>query len=450
MGIAAKEGESATVAEQLHNLPSDRKKQLRMPGENGPILLPAHLDALVQTSPTPEPEPFIELFLHGPGRGVADVQVVWRADLEGADPKDWWKIVSLCPPSSREAMPVQISAFRRWFSGDARADEMESDVEGSSAAEDDSEEKRRIPALAWRGDPSESRVVWEAGGIRPGDTTVLRVSEEGWNELGHIPEGAAIDVGDQARFELQRGVSLRLHPNLIKEWPQKPSWQSIEKRIGDDDLTKDDAEDLLSAYSQELQVEGPAAFLNKIEQLSQLRLEKYPGEAVGYVLQGRVRHGDKKNNDAVFLDDHLRDSENATGKLGTGAVDSTLLDALKTAARFHDYGKADVRYQAWLRGGDTLAALYAPRPIAKSGRVLTRRQQDCGLPEDFRMRHFSLLLHSPSTGRIAPIQSLKRKGPGCGPFMMYFDATNKCVDRCPMCFTMDQRQETGCSCFRWR
>jgi len=77
------------------------------------------------------------------------------------------------------------------------------------------------------------------------------------------------------------------------------------------------------------------------------------------------------------------------------------------------------------------------------------------------MRHFSLMLRSPSTGRIAHIQypygsnsltglnplwvfqTLRRHGPRCGPFMMYFDATNKCADRCPMCFTVEQRRETG-------
>jgi CRISPR-associated endonuclease/helicase Cas3 len=76
--------------------------------------------------------------------------------------------------------------------------------------------------------------------------------------------------------------------------------------------------------------------------------------------------------------------EDAVEHVAARVVDEPLMKALKSAAHFHDYGKGDVRYQAWLRGGDALAALYAPKPLAKSGRQLIRKQTACGLPEDFR------------------------------------------------------------------
>ena len=77
------------------------------------------------------------------------------------------------------------------------------------------------------------------------------------------------------------------------------------------------------------------------------------------------------------------------------------------------------------------------------------------------MQHFSMKLHSPSTGANALIQypygsnfltglnplwvfrMIKTHGPRCGPFMMYFDATNRCGDRCPMCFTEKLRKASG-------
>src|SRR6185437_6917420 len=264
-------------------------------------------------------------------------------------PSDWQEIVGLCPPSSREAMPVQIGTFRRWFAGKARADETESDMEGARTSEDDLHEQRWLPALIWRGDTAHSRLVHDARDVRPGDTIVLRTSDEGWNDLGYIPDGWQIDVGDKTRFDLRRGVSLRLHPDLIEHWPETPSRQEIKSRIQDDDLTIEEAEDLLRAYGSELEGQWPGAFLAEMDKLSRRQLQKYPnGE--GYVLQGRIRHGGTGAKDEVSLDDHLHDVEKAVEQIAASAVESTLLGALKVAARFHDYGKADVRYQAWLRG----------------------------------------------------------------------------------------------------
>src|SRR5215204_3587036 len=63
------------------------------------------------------------------------------------------------------------------------------------------------------------------------------------------------------------------------------------------------------------------------------------------------------------------------------------------------------------------------------------------------LRHFSMKIYSRSTGDEAFIQYpygsnfltginplwvfqvIKDNGPRCGPFMMYFDATNKCTDK---------------------
>ena len=58
------------------------------PTPNAPILLPAHLDLLCQTAPTPRPEPDVSLYLHGK-HGPPEVRVVWRCDLSPENVRAW-------------------------------------------------------------------------------------------------------------------------------------------------------------------------------------------------------------------------------------------------------------------------------------------------------------------------------------------------------------------------
>src|SRR5205814_1023245 len=82
----------------------------------GPVLLPAYLDAWVQTSPPPVPSPDVAPFLHGmEALEAADVQFVWRADIRPGDEDAWLATVAAAPPRSREALAVPIGAARAWL-----------------------------------------------------------------------------------------------------------------------------------------------------------------------------------------------------------------------------------------------------------------------------------------------------------------------------------------------
>jgi len=91
-------------------------------------ILIAHLDAWVQTNPVPVPDPDVAPFLHGQSDAPADVQVVWRADLNREDERLWAKIVSLMPPRTREALPVPVYEVRAWLKAQAEANI--ADIEG--------------------------------------------------------------------------------------------------------------------------------------------------------------------------------------------------------------------------------------------------------------------------------------------------------------------------------
>ena len=388
MGIEAAGGRSRTVAQLLKSVDAS---ELRLEGEDAPILLPAHVDALAQTNPVPTPEPFIELFLHGPRQGVPDVYVLWRADLDEKEPDTWEEIVRLCPPSSREAMPVPINTFRKWFAGETKGDDRESDLPiGAQPERAERDQEGATPALVWREDAC--RLIRHASQVEPGQTLILPASAGGWEELGHIPDGAPIDMGDRAAFAVRRSVSLRLHPKVMKEWQATPALESVVEYASQSDAEPDEMKARLAAYRAELvggAKQWPYEFIARYDELRP-RLNGYPAQEPPYVLQGRKTSQRRPDTGRVFLDAHSGHVERVAAEIA-GAVDGNLIAALQTAAKFHDYGKADVRYQAWLLGGDRMAAQYAPKPVAKSGLQLVRGQQTAALPPGFRHELLSLM-----------------------------------------------------------
>jgi CRISPR-associated endonuclease/helicase Cas3 len=107
---------------------ADQLRSMLAPQRETPILFPAHLDAWVQTDPVPAPDPDIAPFLHGQSDALADVQVVWRADLNEEDEQSWAEIVSLMRPRTREALPVPVYEIRAWLKGQAETNI--ADIEG--------------------------------------------------------------------------------------------------------------------------------------------------------------------------------------------------------------------------------------------------------------------------------------------------------------------------------
>jgi CRISPR-associated endonuclease/helicase Cas3 len=398
MGIRSRTGAPLTIKEAFDRLNPKEKPRLCLPAANAAFLLPAHVDMLAQTNPTPAPDPLVEVFLHGPRQSAPEVQVVWRKDIEGVNPNAAIEIIKLCPPSTLEAMRVSLGSFKKWFTGGRDVLAQESDIE-SGAVVDIKESAPAVAAIAWdgeRGVPIES-----AQDIKPGQTIVLRASCGGWNELGYIPPDKPIDVADQAAFKARNGVILRLHPEVIGQWPR---WrESVVLQQLTDIVTKANTDEskiegLLADYKDELAGRSdnemtppwPWDFLSQLETLRHQEIEPYPGAEFPYVLKARRPGSRQSSGGQVLLKDHLDHIEQVAASIASG-LEPRLTDAVIRSARLHDWGKVDVRYQAWLRNGDHMAARYSKEPIAKSGKDNLLAQKDAGLPDDFRHELLSFL-----------------------------------------------------------
>ncbi|MCA9189141.1 MAG: type I-U CRISPR-associated helicase/endonuclease Cas3, partial [Planctomycetales bacterium] len=166
---------------------------------NAPTMLPAYLDLWCQTSPRPQVEPDVSLFLHGKEAGAPDVQVCWRADLLEKENKQWCDIVSLVPPTSAECMNVPLVRVQQWLTGHPGIGGLACDVPDVEVSDEQHERKPVDPAelkrqaVLWRSGNKSSVIksVANVQAIRPGDTIVLPTFTKGWDQLGHIPE---IDV----------------------------------------------------------------------------------------------------------------------------------------------------------------------------------------------------------------------------------------------------------------
>ena len=400
------------------------------PSSDAPILLPAYLDAWAQTNPAPAADPDVALFLHGPQREMADVQICWRGDLPAAgDADEWTSILSLCPPTVAECLPVPLYVFRAWLGSRGEFTDDSADVAENVRPVDSRTRNptRGISAFRWSG-PGDSGFTERGAALRPGDTVVLRAQDGGWDALGHVPDAPVdpqvdsrrsfgadevrrLDVAESATATARRRAILRIHADL---WPKPPEGTAAADllmlaRDAEQNWTRADIRDLLTRLRRE---DKPGWSLTSAQRriIDHLIDEKdrladpepYPRNR-GFVLtsrellppeiEGEDEDSSEAESDALLerarpqkLGDHTRDVLDRI----ESALDALPLapwrEALLAAATAHDWGKVDPRFQALLRGSTPFAAMASESMLAKSGIVgsslAARRaaRQRAGLP----------------------------------------------------------------------
>lgn len=375
--------------------------------DRAPVMLPSHLDAWTQTMPAPYPDPDVSLWLHGvERRGTAEVQVVWRADvtrdlLEAADKDDevreqLLERVQACAPVGLEALSIPIGAARAWLARKGIVDV--ADVEGARDADEGGRAETPVerPALRWSG--TKSRVVWPDE-LVPGMTLVVPAAYGGladgsWDPAATEP---VIDRGDLARLRRTGRAVLRLHAGVLAR-PDRPALPVAPCPLPMED---DADEEERAAIEEWLALLEESHDLNEIvralrDNFAVLRFNAVRSrEADGkelvpayFVLVGRRRYrgespdastdGDESSYTGVEIElgEHLEGVARAAKGFATRCgLSNAVANDIELAARWHDAGKADPRFQRMLHGGSALRAALSGRLLAKSDMQPSERKK---------------------------------------------------------------------------
>jgi CRISPR-associated endonuclease/helicase Cas3 len=345
----------------------------------GPMILPSHCDCWVQTSPTPHADPDPSIYLHGPKMGTPDVQVVWRADINQLNTPSWIKTVASCNPTSAETITMPLYAVRAWLD---HAISPVADLEGmAEPKENEKPESGSRACLRWHGpDSDDTEVMTDPKKLQPGDILVVPASYGGCDAFGWAPEieTPVTDLGDQMQANRRRAI-IRIHASLVPGWGLAN--EDLAREIMDlasmapnDDLIED--EQIRALLAQIANDHGAKPWLRLVaSHLScsrPLRISQHPG-GTGLIVSTPTRLpmpgcSDRASEDTeIGLDSHLKQVGELAERFArlSGLTDKIASDC-GLAARLHDVGKLDPRFQIWLHDGNHLAYARSTEPLAKS------------------------------------------------------------------------------------
>lgn len=407
--------------------------ELCSPVEHAPVLLPAHIDAWAQTKPQGEPDPDIALWLHGPARGMAEVRVVWRADIDdkalNGEARDALEqateyaraSLAVAPPSSLESISVPLPAFRTWIAQEEAVDF--ADVEGAGNSGSDNSTGRKLSGRRTRAflivSKSGAKVHHSTENLHPESTVVVPASYGGIREGNWNPEATepVRDLGDLVQF-LHRGRPvLRLVPKLLCSQTAGPSGDAegeARSQHREGESTSFDLPAFIAEMAPTLpKTEDPdfkprAAVRDWLEGTRESGSDLWrvvvdvllkPGARLRVLELGRsgffaamgqrqtggqieaYRRGVDATSDIVNDDDdsasyigrevgliqHLGDVERWARCFAKNLdLPREFADDLALAARLHDIGKADPRFQQLLHGGSAVRTAANQQLLAKS------------------------------------------------------------------------------------
>ena len=419
-----------------------RAAELAAPTENAPVLLPAYADLWSQTSPIPNADPEVALFLHGPDRSPASVQIVWRADIDrqdlisaernSADCERLIELLGLMPPRSTEAIEMPLWAAQAWLREDEQPLADLSDAPEHAPEARGEGTGRRAFRYAGRGNARSAAV--RPDGLRPGDLIVVPAQYGGCDDWGWDPKSTepVTDVAEAGAWPYRaRRFAVRVTPELILQQVLAQAREPGLEPATDFDMIADTLSSTLAEHLEErapalleavVALELPDQMRGYLKALGDRkgRLERVfaygedqEGRPLGVLFvapRGLKQAGDvdelaaapSTESDELGsaagypqpLDEHSGEVELFAREFGRrGGLDGAVAADLALSAYLHDAGKADPRFQAYLAGGDPFGR-DDDHVLAKSGRSSLPRNAwaRAGLPDQWRHEALSVRL----------------------------------------------------------
>lgn len=406
--------------------PRDELSPLLAPTADAPILLPAHLDLLNQTSPRPHPDPDIGIFLHGKGPRAAEVRVAFRCDFDPQRPQDWPEIASLCPPVASEMFSIPLHRFRKWLENHASTD-MSGDVEGESDNSDASQSKRTfVKFLLCRG-REKSKVTSNADEIFPNSVIILPAPRNGGGvaevrNLGQVlcEQGFGsekVDVWELGLLRAGKRPALRLNRDVLAPWYAGcPPLRDLLDLLEYSEPTRVERDEAITAVLEwKPEAEPDSALPGWLRELFTATLDYYVSDIARHPGGGVVLRAKKQNSnrdetdyfsddddtpseapDEVLLQAHCAKVATVAEKLARACLGENAAPVSKASGDWHDAGKLDPRFQEMLCNGaptdDTAQPLAKSPHKPRSRERANEIREAAGLPNDFRHEMLSMQL----------------------------------------------------------
>jgi len=401
---------------------------MRPPPPYVPVLTAATMDTWARTSPAPYPDTPVAPFLHGIEHGRPDVSVVWRSGHKGND-EQWKQMAATVPPSADEAIQVPLPAIRRWLSGEPRLAADLSDLDTTAPEQADEQNDASDPPERWRilryQNPDTISFVHPAK-LAPGDLLIVPDHAGGCDEYGWNPDSKK-PVTDVADFALRHGRPMlrltRQLPGIVAAYHPElaDALADLAARALDD--LEDDALDgreyrrvIASITGRIPRPDGPGEEEPRLVRNLRLlatsdHMLPYPPPAAepgastpagilldvrgGGLETDRTPLGSSAIGNPTKLTEHQQAVAYRAREFASNLDLSELVSVtVEMAAKWHDEGKRDPRFQAMLRGrsvrtiGPHLAALAKSGMDPSDHAAFSRAQQIAGYPDG--MRHEAL------------------------------------------------------------